>query len=57
MVCFFQGKLVLLTGANVGSMRLELYTNENRLVCQLDNDLAMLGSYPIEDGMRIHVCV
>lgn len=48
-------KLVLLTGADVSSMKLELYNKENKLVCPLDNDGALLGSYPIEDGMRIHV--
>ncbi|WAR19096.1 TBCB-like protein, partial [Mya arenaria] len=50
-----KGKLVLLTGADVGSMKLELYTNENKLVCPIDNDNALLGSYPIDDGMRLHV--
>lgn len=50
-----QDKLVLLTGADVSSMKLELYNKENKLVCSLDNDEALLGSYPVEDGMRIHV--
>ena len=54
MFCF-QGKLELLTGAQSGSMQLEVYDKDDKVVCQLDNDEALLGSYPIDDGMRIHV--
>ena len=50
-----QGKLELVTGASVAGMRLEAYSRENELVCALDDDDAMLGSYQIDDGMRIHV--
>lgn len=35
-------------------MQLELYSG-SKLVCKIDNNDAMLGSYSIEDGMRIHV--
>lgn len=35
-------------------MQLELYSG-SKLVCKIDNNHAMLGSYNIEDGMRIHV--
>lgn len=35
-------------------MQLELYSG-SKLVCKLDNNDALLGSYNIEDGMRIHV--
>ena len=50
-----KGKLELLTGATAANMKLELYNNENTLLCKVDNDDAMLGSYPAEDGMRLHV--
>ena len=50
-----QGKLELLTGASASHMQLEVYNKDNELVCRLDNDEALLGSYPIDDGMRIHV--
>ena len=51
----FQGKLELLTGATAANMKLELYNKENKLVCKMDNDSAMLGSFPVDDGMRLHV--
>lgn len=48
-------KLELLTGGSSDTMQLELFTKDNKLVCPLNNDEALLGSYPIEDGMRLHV--
>ena len=56
-ITFFQNKLVLLTGASPGTMKLELFSKDNKLVCVLDNDAALLGSYPVDDGMRIHVSI
>jgi len=39
-------------------MALEVYSKDDKLICSLKSDDAMLGSYPIDDGMRIHVsCV
>jgi tubulin-specific chaperone B len=35
-------------------MKLELFSG-SKLVCKIENNDAMLGSFPIEDGMRIHV--
>ena len=51
----FQGKLELLTGGSVGSMKVTVLDKENQLVCHLDNDDALLGSYPIDSGMIIYV--
>ncbi|XP_019877381.2 tubulin-folding cofactor B [Aethina tumida] len=50
-----KGKLELMTGANCNTMQLQAYNKDNVLVCDLANDEALLGSYPIDDGMRIHV--
>ncbi|XP_067013539.2 tubulin-folding cofactor B isoform X2 [Anabrus simplex] len=50
-----KGKLELLTGGNAATMSIVVYTKEDTLLCTLDNDSALLGSYPIEDGMRLHV--
>ncbi|OWR46194.1 tubulin-folding cofactor B like protein [Danaus plexippus plexippus] len=51
----FKTKLELLTGGSAVTMKLKLYDNKNNYIGDLDNDQAMIGSYPIEDGMRIHV--
>jgi len=52
---YFQGKLELVTGSIAANMRLEVYDKENKIVCKLDNNEASLGSYPVDDGMRLHV--
>lgn len=54
-VILLQNKLELLTGGNPATMQLELFDIENKLICPLSNNDALLGSYPIEDGMRLHV--
>ncbi|XP_043280351.1 tubulin-folding cofactor B-like [Venturia canescens] len=51
----FKGKLELLTGGNQATMRLEAYDKKNQLVCQPNEGSRLLGSYPIDSGMRIHV--
>lgn len=44
----------IITGGSAGTMQLQLY-NGDKLIGQLDNDEAELGSYPITSDMRIHV--
>lgn len=44
-----------MTGGSALTMKLELYDNKNKHICNIDNDNSLLGSYPIDDGMRIHV--
>ena len=36
-------------------MQLEVYNKDDKIVCKLENNEALLGSYPVDDGMRIHV--
>ncbi|XP_028166159.1 tubulin-folding cofactor B isoform X3 [Ostrinia furnacalis] len=54
-VAEFKTKLELVTGGSATTMKLKLYDSKNNFVCDIDNDNALLGSYPIDDGMRIHV--
>lgn len=44
----------MISGGCASTMQLQLY-NGDTLIGQLSNDDAMLGSYPIENDMRIHV--
>lgn len=54
-VAALKGKLELVTGGSAATMKLSVYNKDNQLVCDVDNDDALLGSYPIDSGMRIHV--
>ncbi|KAG7299206.1 hypothetical protein JYU34_017757 [Plutella xylostella] len=51
----FKEKLELVTGGSAASMQLKLYDKKNNYKCDIDNNSALLGSYPIDDGMMIHV--
>uniref|UniRef100_A0A8C6YAX7 Tubulin folding cofactor B n=1 Tax=Naja naja TaxID=35670 RepID=A0A8C6YAX7_NAJNA len=50
-----QCKLELVVGSPASCMELELYTPDDKFVMKLDRDEALLGSYPVDDGYRIHV--
>ena len=50
-----KAKLELVTGAFCSSMIVEVYGTDDKFVCRLDNDDALVGSYPIDDGARLHV--
>ena len=52
---FNQGKLEVITGAACGSMKIEVFGKDDRLVCTLTDNDSMLGSFQIDDGMRLHV--
>jgi len=43
------------TGAACNSMIIEVYNKEDKFICRLDNNDALIGSYPIDDGARLHV--
>ncbi|KOC66710.1 Tubulin-folding cofactor B [Habropoda laboriosa] len=51
----FKGKLELVTGANSATMKVVVYDKNDKLICKLDEGQRLLGSYPIDDGMRIHL--
>ncbi|XP_046387381.1 tubulin-folding cofactor B [Ischnura elegans] len=50
-----KAKLELLTGGKSDTMKLEVFNKEDTLVCTLHPDSAVLGSFPVDDGMRLHV--
>jgi len=50
-----KGKLEMVTGASCSSMIVEVYDKDNKFLCRLDNNDALIGSYPIDDGARLHV--
>ncbi|KYO25345.1 tubulin-folding cofactor B [Alligator mississippiensis] len=48
-------KLELVVGSPASCMDLELYAPDDKFIMKLDSDEALLGSYPVDDGCRIHV--
>jgi len=52
-----KGKLELITGANASTMDIFVHDEKRggALVCALNDDNALLGSYPVDNGMRLHV--
>lgn len=51
----FKNKLELLVGCESNAMKLEVYNKNDDIVCKLNENDRTLGSYPIDDGMRVHV--
>ena len=54
-IAALKGKLELVSGVPTAGMKLELYNPDGQLICVMDNDTALLGSYHVDDGCRIHV--
>lgn len=51
----FKCKLELIVGSPASCMELELYGVDDKFFGKLDREDALLGSYPVDDGCRIHV--
>lgn len=51
----FQGKLELITGCSAMTMEIQLLDTEGKFLCVLNNEDALLGAYPVDDNMRLHV--
>ncbi|XP_036201811.1 tubulin-folding cofactor B isoform X1 [Myotis myotis] len=51
----FKCKLELVVGSPASCMELELYGADEKFCSKLDQEDALLGSYPVDDGCRIHV--
>lgn len=51
----FKCKLELVVGSPASCMELELYGADEQFYGKMDQEDALLGSYPVDDGCRIHV--
>eukprot|EP00160_Parvularia_atlantis_P006170 Unigene15365_Nuclearia_a/m.45940 Unigene15365_Nuclearia_a/g.45940 ORF Unigene15365_Nuclearia_a/g.45940 Unigene15365_Nuclearia_a/m.45940 type:complete len:228 (+) Unigene15365_Nuclearia_a:86-769(+) len=54
-VAALKSRLELIVGTPPEHMRLQLFDRRDQLVCAIDDDTRMLGAYPVEDYMRLHV--
>ncbi|XP_045109730.1 tubulin-folding cofactor B-like [Portunus trituberculatus] len=50
-----KGRLELVTGGSAENMTLEVFDEQERPVCSLVGDEALLGSFYVEENYRIHV--
>ncbi|XP_056630869.1 tubulin-folding cofactor B [Diorhabda sublineata] len=50
-----KAKLELITGGSCNTMQIQAFDKDNKFICSLDDNNALLGSYPLDDGMRLHV--
>nr|XP_020480186.1 tubulin-folding cofactor B [Monopterus albus] len=50
-----KGKLEMVVGAPASCMDLELFSVSDKFLQKLDDNEALLGSYPVDDDCRIHV--
>ncbi|KAK2847273.1 hypothetical protein Q5P01_010272 [Channa striata] len=50
-----KGKLEMVVGTPASFMDLELFSVSNRFLQKMDDNEALLGSYPVDDNCRIHV--
>lgn len=46
----------MVVGTPASSMDLELFSTNDEFLQKLDDNDALLGSYPVDDNCRIHVC-
>lgn len=53
---FLQGKLEMVVGTPASSMELQLFSTTDKFMQKLDDNEALLGSYPVHDDCKINVC-
>ncbi|XP_026994698.1 tubulin-folding cofactor B [Tachysurus fulvidraco] len=51
----FKSKLELVIGCPAASMDLQLFDTSDKFLQNIDDNEALLGSYPVDDNCRIHV--
>ncbi|XP_022623255.1 tubulin-folding cofactor B [Seriola dumerili] len=54
-VAELKGKLEMVVGTPASCMDLELYSVSDKFMQKIDDNEALLGSYPVDDDCRIHV--
>lgn len=55
VIADLKGKLEMIVGAPAAYMDMELFSVSDTFLQLMDDNEALLGSYPVDDGCRIHV--
>merc|ERR1711936_1272250 len=50
-----KSKLEMISGGSALTMKITVFDKEDKMICDLDNDNALFGSYPVDDGCRLHI--
>jgi len=50
-----KSKLEMITGGSALAMKITVFDKDDKLICNLDNDNAVFGSFPVDDGCRLHI--
>jgi len=54
-VADLKDKLELISGGTAGGMKITAFDKEDKLICELSDSNALLGSFPLDDGVRLHI--
>ena len=54
-VADLKSKLEMITGGTAGTMKVAAFDKEDKPLCDLTDNQALLGSFPLDDGCRLHV--
>merc|ERR1711892_1553687 len=50
-----KSKLEMITGGSALAMKITVFDKDDKVICNLDNDNSLFGSYPVDDGCRLHI--
>lgn len=50
-----KSKLEMITGGSAMAMQIAVFDKDDKVICNLDNDNALFGSFPVDNGCRLHV--
>lgn len=56
-IVLLQSKLEMIVGAPASCMDLELFSVTDQFLQKIEDNEALLGSFPVDDECRIHVCI
>ena len=45
----------MVKGGTAGGMKITAFDKEDKLICELSDSNALLGSFPLDDGVRLHI--
>ena len=54
-IAALKNKLELITGASALYQKIEVFDKNDKKICDLNDDSALLGAFPVDSGHRLHV--